>query len=134
MASVGVRVQNGVPVQHSIAGYLCWARDQLPTCRGEVSPTYGSGAWPMSDWSEFKAAADMVAQGYKQGGQKFRRDLMAEAESGEPHPAFPDPTPYECQVLIEALSMEDKQFWCVQEYAEFEEFEEEEEESVPGEI
>jgi len=129
MASVGVRVQNGVPIQHSIAGYLCWARDQLPTCLGEVS-RWGALILPVSD--EFKAAADMVAQGYKQGGQKFRRDLMAQAESGEPHRAFPDPTPYECQVLIEALSMEDKQVWCVEEYAEFEEFDEEE--SVPGEI
>ena len=79
----------------------------------------------MTNRDEFMEAADLVAQGYKQGGQRFRRNLMAEAESGQPHPAFADPTPYESQLLIEALNSEDKHMWCVEEYAEFEESDEE---------
>ena len=112
------RVQNGILIDHSIAGYLCWARDQIPTFRGDVSRW---GARTMTYYNEFKEIADLVAQGYKQCGQRCRRNFMAEAESGRPHDAFSDPTPYECQVLIDALNNEKKQIWCVDEYAECEE-------------
>ena len=103
-------------VHHSIAGYLCYARDQIPTLKGDMS-RWGATACP-----PFEDVADMVAQVYKQCGQRFRRQLTRDARS--PHPFFPDPTPYECQVLIDALCTESRQPWCLDECAAFEEFDE----------
>ena len=53
-----------------------------------------------------------------------------------PHPAFPDPTPSQVQVLLDQLGQEKYHEWCTDEYSMAEEpsDDEEEEESVPGEI
>jgi hypothetical protein len=110
-------------LDHSVGGYLCYARDQLPNCTGELSCW---GFNPSVKNVMFEEVANMIAQGYKQCGNKYRRDLMREAESGEPHGAFPDPTPYECQVLLEELDKENYHEWCTDEYAVFEDEDDEE--------
>ena len=135
MASVGVRVQNGVKVEHTVGGYLVFARDQWPTVMGEVTRW---GLRPQSSLSvpAHVAAADTIAQLWKQSGQKWRRKCGEEAMLQMPHPAFPDPTPSQVQVLLDQLSQEKYHEWCTDEYSMAEEpsDDEEEEESDPGEV
>ena len=135
MASVGVRVQNGVKVEHTVGGYLVFARDQWPTAMGSVTRW---GLRPQSALSVpfHVAAADTIAQLWKQSGQKWRRKCGEEAMLQMPHPAFPDPTPSQVQALLDQLSQEKYHEWCTDEYGAGEEpsDDEEEEESDPGEV
>ncbi len=109
MTSVGVPVQNGVKLQHTLGGYLVFARDQWPMSMGEACC-----------WGELEETEEMtplvaswVAQLWKRCRQKFRRECGEEALLQMPHPALPDPTPYQVQVLIDELTREDKCFWCL---------------------
>ena len=122
--------KNGVQVEHSIAGYLYWARDQWPESMGEAC------CWGELEETEemMPLVASWVAQLWKRCSQKFRRECgekalleRKKALLQRQNPALSDPTPRQVELLIDALVREDKQEWCVNENSEFEEFEEVEE-------
>ena len=117
MASVGVRVQNGVKVEHTVGGYLVFARDQWPTAMGEVTRWGLRGALMVRSLANDEKAANTIAQLWKQSGQKWRRKCGEEAMLQMPHPAFPDPTPSQVQVLLDQLSQEKYHEWCTDEYS-----------------
>ncbi len=100
-------------VDRSIAAYLVFARDQLPTAMGEVT----RWGYLKPDDNTFKEAADFVAQSWKQCGLKFRRKCYDEAKSNIPHAFFPDPTPYQVLILLNALQNEKHHSWCMDEYS-----------------
>tara|TARA_E500000178_G_scaffold220680_1_gene217746 strand:- start:908 stop:1315 length:408 start_codon:yes stop_codon:yes gene_type:complete len=135
MASVGVRVQTGVKVEHTVGGYLVFARDQWPTVMGEVT-CWGLRGDVLVGHANDEKAANLIAQSWKQSGQKWRRKCGEEALLQMPHRALPDPTPRQVQVLLDQLGQEKYHEWCTDEYSMAEEpsDDEEEEESVPGEI
>ena len=69
MASVGVRVQTGVKVEHTVGGYLVFARDQWPTVMGEVT-CWGLRGDEYDDGdANDEKAANTIAQLWKQSGQ-----------------------------------------------------------------
>ena len=49
--------------------------------------------------------------------QKWRRKCGEEAVLQMPHPALPDPTPRQVQVLLDQLSQEKYHEWCTDEYS-----------------
>ena len=116
MPSVGVRVQNGVKVEHTMGGYLVFARDQWPTVMGEVT-RWGLRGDVLVSHANDEQAANTIAQLWKQSGQKWRRKCGEEALLQMPHPAFPDPTPHQVQVLLDQLSQEKYHEWCTDEYS-----------------
>jgi len=109
MPSVRVGVLNGVKLQHTLGGYLVFARDQWPESMGEACC-----------WGELEETEEMtplvaswVAQLWKRCRQKFRRECGEEALLQRRHPALPDPTPHQVELLVDALVREDKQEWCL---------------------
>ena len=109
MTSLVLRVQNAVKVEHTVGGYLIFARDQWPESMGEAC-CYGE----YEETEEARLdAASWVAQLWKRCRQKFRRECGEEALLQRRHPALPDPTPHQVELLVDALVRDDKQEWCL---------------------
>ena len=123
------RATPGVIVENTIGGYLIYARDQWPTVMGEQT------RWGFleEDPSMIPMAACTIAQLWKQDSQKRRRKCSEEARLQMPHPALPDLTPYQVQILIEELHCEDKQVWCTDEGYDSDDSDDDDN-NVPGEI
>ncbi len=114
MTAIGERVTNGVKLEHSVAGYLCFARDR------EQALSHGSSRLIQDESGVFHfrcnlERAAMIAVMWKQFGQKSRLWWMntgSSTRATSPLRMFP----LQIQVLLDAL-YQDNQVWCTEDYS-----------------
>lgn len=103
---------------HTTAGYIEYCIDSIPNIIGNET-RWGFGENNIN----FVHIADICAQLYKQTSNKMRKWLNQEALKNKPHPGsleaggdgdFRNPSPYEFQILLEALINENKHEWSIE--------------------
>ena len=114
---------------HTVSGFLYFAQDQLPNLessltsliRGNEIRTYEESD---EDRSGLVDDANSIAQLWKQLTVEERREYGILASENRPHPgsigssgvtrqAFWPHTPFETQILLEALETESLHRWCL---------------------
>ena len=130
--AIGVLVQDSIKVEHTVAGYLMFARDQWPSVMewvkrlNEEHPT-------QCDIDEgrdlkdvlYESAAYTIALRWKQSGQKMRRKCCTLALLQMPHTSHPDLTPLQVEWLLAQLCRTEggdreagpRYAWCINDYS-----------------